>query len=71
MITVESCRVEQNPNQEGDFLIFGSVYKDGVLLHTFGDEGTSLFSWWTSQPYEFQFYYATMFSTIMANNYGI
>lgn len=70
MITIVNGRTEKNPNQNGDFLIFGEIYKDDVLIHSFGEEGTSLFSWWMSQSEEFQYNYALMFSSIMANNYG-
>jgi hypothetical protein len=70
MITVINGRTEKNPLENGDYLIYGDIYKDDVLIYSFGEEGTSLFAWWILQSEEFQFYYATLFGTIMANNYG-
>jgi hypothetical protein len=70
MLTIINGRTEKNPLENGDYLIFGDVYKDGVLVHSFGEEGTSLFAWWVLQSEEFQYNYALLFSTIMANTYG-
>ena len=63
----QNYRLEPNPNNPGDWLVFGDIYDtDGNLLGTFGENGTSVFGWWVLQDAQFQQQYSTQFSVIMA-----
>jgi hypothetical protein len=65
-------RVEQNPNQPADWLVFGDIYdNDGALIADMGEDGTSVFAWWAQQDLVFQERYVIEFSTIMATQVGL
>jgi hypothetical protein len=56
-----------NPDVAGDWIVFGDIYdNDGLLLGTFGPNGTSVFGWWVTQDVAFQQNYSTQFAVIMA-----
>jgi hypothetical protein len=56
-----------NPDVAGDYFVFGDIYdNDGLLLGTFGPNGTSVFGWWVTQDVAFQQNYSTQFAVIMA-----
>jgi hypothetical protein len=65
-------RVEQNPNQPSDWLVFGEIYdNNGILIANMGEDGTSVFAWWAQQGTDFQERYVTEFSIIMATQVGL
>ena len=59
--------ITPNPNVVGDYIVTGHFYDDaGNLLGTYGQDGTSVFTWWATQDSEFQLKYVSLFSQIMA-----
>jgi hypothetical protein len=63
----QNFRVEPNPDVPGDWLVYGDIYdNDDNLLGTFGENGTSVFTWWVTQDAEFQKNYSQQFSVIIA-----
>lgn len=66
-MNLQNYRLEPNPNSPGDWIVFGDIYdNDGNLLGTFGENGTSVFSWWVQQTSDWQTGYVIQFSSIMA-----
>jgi hypothetical protein len=66
-VNFQNFRIEPNPNVPGDWFIFGDIYDmQGNLLGTYGQDGTSVFTWWNQQDAGFQQDYAQLFSTVMA-----
>lgn len=63
----QNYRLEPNPNSPGDWIVFGDIYdNDGVLIGTFGENGTSIFAWWVMQDTYFQQQYSNQFAVVMA-----
>lgn len=63
----QNYRLEPNPNSPGDWIVFGDIYdNDGLLIGTFGPNGTSIFTWWVLQDVAFQMNYSNQFSIVMA-----
>ena len=63
----QNYRLEPNPATPGDWLVFGDIYdNEGVLIGTFGPDGTSIFGWWVLQDAQFQKNYSNQFAVIMA-----
>jgi hypothetical protein len=66
-MNLQNYRLEPNPDVPGDWLVFGDITDDaGNLLGTFGQNGTSVFTWWIAQDVQFQKNYSQQFSVIMA-----
>lgn len=66
-MNLQNFRIEPNPATSGDWFIFGDITDDdGILLGTFGPDGTSVFAWWIQQPSDWQLNYVLQFSSIMA-----
>jgi hypothetical protein len=66
-MNLQNYRLEPNPNVPGDWIVFGDIYDNqGNLLGTFGENGTSVFTWWVTQDVRFQMNYSQQFSVIMA-----
>ena len=66
-MNLQNYRLETNPANPGDWIVFGDIYdNDGNLLGTFGENGTSVFTWWTTQDAAFQQNYSNQFALIMA-----
>lgn len=63
----QNARLEPNPNVPGDWFVFGEIYdNNGNLIGTFGETGTSVFTWWVTQDADFQKNYANQFALVMA-----
>jgi len=66
-MNLQNYRLEPNPLSPGDWIVFGDIYdNDGNLLGTFGESGTSIFTWWVTQDVAFQQQYSNQFAVIMA-----
>jgi hypothetical protein len=66
-MNLQNYRLEPNPNVPGDWIAFGDIYdNEGNLLGTFGENGTSIFTWWALQDSVFQQNYCNQFAVIMA-----
>jgi hypothetical protein len=66
-MNLQNYRLEPNPNVPGDWIVFGDIYdNEGNLTGTFGENGTSVFAWWTLQDSFFQQNYCNQFAVIMA-----
>jgi hypothetical protein len=66
-MNLQNYRLEPNPNVPGDWIAFGDIYdNEGNLLGTFGENGTSIFTWWALQDSFFQENYSNQFALIMA-----
>lgn len=67
-MNIHNFRMEPSLTTPGDWIIFGEIYdNEGNLLGTYGQDGTSVFTWWSQQDSFFQQDYAQLFSTVMAN----
>lgn len=63
----QNYRLEPNPLNPGDWIVFGDIYdNEGNLLGTFGENGTSVFGWWVTQDATFQQNYSNQFAVVMA-----
>jgi len=63
----QNLRIEQVTSPTPDWIIYGEFYSvDGVKLGDFGPNGTSVFEWFTQQPYDFQFSIVNQFVIVMA-----
>jgi hypothetical protein len=66
-MNLQNYRLEPNPLSPGDWIVFGDIYdNEGNLLGTFGENGTSVFTWWVTQDVAFQQNYSNQFAVIMA-----
>ena len=66
-MNLQNYRLEPNPNVPGDWIVFGDIYDSaGILIGTFGENGTSVFGWWVTQDSDFQQTYSQQFSIVMA-----
>jgi hypothetical protein len=66
-MNLQNYRLEPNPNSPGDWIVFGDIYDSaGILIGTFGENGTSVFGWWVTQDSDFQQTYSQQFSIVMA-----
>lgn len=66
-MNLQNFSIEPNAQNPGDYIIKGDIYNDdGVLIGTFGPNGTSVFVWWAQQSTDFQLTFVNQFSGIMA-----
>ena len=64
---IKNDRLEPDPANPGNFILFGDFYDyDNNLIGSFGENGVSLFEWWAQQPASFHYRYVSQFYAIMA-----
>jgi len=66
-MVIKNDRIEPDPNNPGNFILFGDFYdSDDKLIGSFGENGVNLFEWWAQQPTSFHYRYVSQFYGIMA-----
>ena len=63
----QNFSVVKEPAPSTDWRVFGDIYdNNGVLIGTFGVDGTSVNQWWVTQDEPFQAGIVEQFSLVMA-----
>ena len=62
----QNFSVVKEPAPSTDWRVFGDIYdNDGVLIGTFGVDGTSVNQWWVTQDVPFQTGIVEQFALVM------
>jgi hypothetical protein len=66
-MNLQNFRIEKEPEPSTDWKVYGDIEDDaGNLLGTFGEDGTSVNTWWVQQDEVFQSGIVNQFAVIMA-----
>jgi hypothetical protein len=66
-MNLQNFRIEKEPAPSTDWRIFGDITdSDNNIIGTFGQDGTSLFTWWLQQTEEVQRGFVLQMSYVIA-----